>query len=299
MHDDAARVDEGIDAEAVAFGAGAVRVVEGEEARLQLAQRVAADWAGVFGGEGVRCLAVHRHQLHDAVGERQRGFQRFGEALRDAVADGEAVNDDADVVFAPPVDGGQGVQLVDVAVNARADEALLLHILQQFGVLALAPLHQRRNQHPFAAFRECHDVVHHLADGLRVQLDAVVGAARDADAGKEQAQVVVDFGDGADGGARVVRGRFLLNGNGGREAFDVVHIRLVHDGEELARVGGKRFDVAPLSLGVDGIEGERGLAAAGEAGDDDEAVARQVEVDVFQVVGARAANGDGFHGNSG
>ena len=75
VHDDAARVDEGIDAEAVAFGAGAVRVVEGEEARLQLAQGVAADRAGVFGGEGVRRLAVHRHQLHDAVGERQRRFQ--------------------------------------------------------------------------------------------------------------------------------------------------------------------------------------------------------------------------------
>ena len=142
-------------------------------------------------------------------------------------------------MLAPPVDGGQGVQLVDVAVDARADEALLLHILQQLGVLALAPLHQRRNQHPFAAFIERHDVVHHLADGLRVQLDAVVGAARDADAGEEEAQVVVDFGDGADGGARVVRGGFLLDGNGGREAFDVVNIGLVHDGEELARVGGE------------------------------------------------------------
>ena len=79
----------------------------------------------------------------------------------------------------------------------------------------------------------------------------------------------------------------------------MIHIGLVHDGEELARVGGERFDVAPLPLGVDGVESERGFTAAGEAGDDDEAVARQVEIDVFQVVGARAANGDGFHGNSG
>ena len=79
----------------------------------------------------------------------------------------------------------------------------------------------------------------------------------------------------------------------------MIDVRLVHDGKELARVGRERLDVAPLPLGVDGIEGERGFAAAGEAGDDDHAVARQVEVDVFQVVGARTANGDGFHGNSG
>ena len=299
VHDDAARVDEGIDAEAVAFGAGAVRVVKGKEARLQLAQGVAADRAGVFGGEGVLRVAVHCHQLHDAVGKRQRRFQRFGKALRDALADGEAIDDDADVVFAAAVNGGQGVQLVNFAVNTRADEALLLHVLQQLGVLTLAPPHQRRDQHPFAAFRKRQDVIHHLADGLRVQLDAVVGAARNADARKEQAQIVVDFGNGADGGARVVRGGFLLDRNRRRKAFDVIDVWLVHDGKELARVGRERLDVAPLPLGVDGVKGERGLAAAGKAGDDNHAVARQVEVNVFQVVGARAANGDGFHGNSG
>ena len=79
----------------------------------------------------------------------------------------------------------------------------------------------------------------------------------------------------------------------------MIDVRLIHDGKELARVGRERLDVAPLPLGVDGVKGERGLAAAGKAGDDNHAVARQVEVNVFQVVGARAANGDSFHGNSG
>ena len=81
----------------------------------------------------------------------------------------------------------------------------------------------------------------------------------------------------------VVRGGFLLDRNRRRKAFDVIDVRLVHDGKELARVGRERLDVAPLSLGVDGIEGERGFAAAGEAGDDDHAVARQVEVDIFRL----------------
>ncbi|EHM55487.1 hypothetical protein HMPREF9080_00720 [Cardiobacterium valvarum F0432] len=299
VHDDTGGVDKAVHAEAVAFGAGAVRVVEGEEARFELAQGVAAHGTGVFGGEGVRRTAVvHGNQLDDAVSEAERGFQRFGEALRDTVAVDEAVNDDANIVFAPPVNGGQGVKVVGFAVDTRAHEALLADVLQQFAVFALPALHQRCDQHPAAFWREGEDAVHHLAYRLRVQLDAVFRAARNADAGEEQAQVVVDFGDGADGGARVVRGGFLLDGDGGREAFDVVNIGLVHDGEELARVGGKGFYVAPLSFGVDGVEGQRGFAAAGKAGNDDELVARQVDINVFQVVGARAAYGNGVHVSS-
>jgi hypothetical protein len=52
------------------------------------------------------------------------------------------------------------------------------------------------------------------------------------------------------------------------------------------------FDVAALAFGVDGVEGEGGLAGAGEAGDHGESVARDADVDVAQIVLARAADGD-------
>ena len=58
--------------------------------------------------------------------------------------------------------------------------------------------------------------------------------------------------------------------------------------EELAGVGRQRLDVAALALGVDGVEGERRLARARQPGEDDELVARQLEVDVAQVVLAGA-----------
>jgi hypothetical protein len=50
----------------------------------------------------------------------------------------------------------------------------------------------------------------------------------------------------------------------------VVDVGLFDALEELAGVGGERFDVAALALGVDGVEGERGLARAGDAADDGE-----------------------------
>ena len=90
---------------------------------------------------------------------------------------------------------------------------------------------------------------------------------------EQHAEVVVDLGDGADRRARVLRRRLLLDGDGGREPLDRVDVGLLHLLEELARVGGERLDVAPLALGVDRVEGERGLARPGQPGDDDELVA--------------------------
>ena len=83
---------------------------------------------------------------------------------------------------------------------------------------------------------------------------------------------------------------FLVDGNRGRQAFDLINVRLFHLAEELARVRAEAFDVAPLSLCVDGVERERGFAGAGEASDDDELVARNLQADVFEVVFARTAN---------
>jgi hypothetical protein len=81
----------------------------------------------------------------------------------------------------------------------------------------------------------------------------------------------------------------------GAQTFDQVDVRLFHQLQELPRVGRQRFDVAPLAFGVQRVEGERGLAGTGQPGDHDQLVARQIEVDVLQVVGAGAADADEFH----
>ena len=60
-------------------------------------------------------------------------------------------------------------------------------------------------------------------------------------------------------------GAALLDGDGRREAVDVVDVGLLHLPQELPGVGGERLDVAPLPLGVEGVEGEGRLARAGDA----------------------------------
>ena len=72
----------------------------------------------------------------------------------------------------------------------------------------------------------------------------------------------------------------------------MVDVGLLHHLEKLAGVGAQGLDIAPLALGIDRVEGEGRLAAARQAGDDDEGIARQVDIDVLEVMLARTADAD-------
>ena len=138
-----------------------------------------------------------------------------------------------------------------------------------------------------------------ICDGLwRLTGVPSLGQSGIADPGPEQPHVVVDLGDGADRRARIVPGALLLDGNGWRESLDRIDVGLLHEAEELPRVGRERFDVAALPLGVDGIEGERGLARAREPGDDRELIAGDLDRDVLEIVLAGTADDQAFLSHS-
>lgn len=159
--------------------------------------------------------------------------------MRHVVAHLEAIDHHFDGVFLLQLQLRRIGQIAHFTVDARADIALGGQVFQRFGVLALAVFHYWRQQHQALAFRLAQHVIDHLADGLRRQRHMVIRAARLADAGEQQAQVVVDLGDGADRGPRVVRGGFLLDGDRRRQTFNMVDVRLFHQRQELARIGGE------------------------------------------------------------
>ena len=76
----------------------------------------------------------------------------------------------------------------------------------------------------------------------------------------------------------------------GREPLDRVDVRLLHQAEELPRIGRERLDVAALPFGVDRVEGERRLPRARQAGDDRQLVARDRDADVPEIVLAGTAD---------
>ena len=186
----------------------------------------------------------------------------------------------------------QLVRLIHFAVDAHAHVALLLQPLEQLRVFALARPHERRHDLQPRPFRQREQLIDHLVDRLLANLPAAFRAVRNARARVEQTQVVVNFRHRADGRTRIARRRLLVDGNGRGKAVDAVQVGLVHLAEKLPRVGRKRFDVPPLPFGVNRIERQRRFAAARKAGKDDQLVARNFDVDVFQVVLSRALDNE-------
>ncbi len=296
-------VDLELGAQAVAALAGAVGRVEREVAGGQLLVALAVDRAGQVLGEGedLALAAVGRHQLHlgHALGQQQRGLERLGEAALDALALHQAVDHDLDVVDLVAGEVHLGAEVVELAVDPGPHVALGGEVGEQGLVVALAAAHHRGQHLEAGALGQLEDAVDDLLGGLAGDDHAVLGAVRHADAGEEQAEVVVDLGDGAHGGARVLGRRLLVDRDGRRQALDEVDVGLVHLAQELPGVRRQGLHVAALALGVDGVERQRRLARPRQPGEDDELVSGQIDRDVTQVVLSGTADHEGVrHGGA-
>ncbi len=280
-------------ADPVAGGAGPVGTVEGKDAGRDFRITHAAADAG-------ECLAVEerpaflRQDAHQPAGEFERRFDRIGEPAHQRLPrfHDQAIDDDLDLVFLLLVENDLVVEIDDPAVDAGPDIARPPHLQQFLPVFPLPPAHNRRQNLKFLALRQRGDRVDHLLHGLRGDFLSALETVRPPDAGEQQPEIIVDLGNGPDRGTGIVTGALLFDGNGRRQALDRVDIRLAHLFEELPGIGGQRFDVPPLPFGVDGVEGERGLARPAQAGDDDELVARDLDVDVLKIVLPRALDDD-------
>ena len=78
------------------------------------------------------------------------------------------------------------------------------------------------------------DLLDDLVGRLRADRHAAGRAVRLAQPGEQDAQVVVDLGDGADRRARALAGRLLLDADRRREAGDVLDLRLLQRGRGTA-----------------------------------------------------------------
>ena len=262
--DDELRVDLHAHAESVALRAGTEGGVERERARLELVdrQRVVVGARELL-GEPARSLRVVVGQVDvvdddEAVGQTECRLDRLGQSLLGAALDLEPVDDDVDRVLLLLGELRRLVgEEVDLAVDDRPAEALRLQLAEQLEVLALAAADDGREHLEPRALVSGEDAVDDLLRRLLGDGLAALGAMGATGAGVEQAQVVVDLGDGADRGARVARGGLLVDRHRGRQALDEVDVGLVHLPQELPRVGRQGLDVAALALGEDRVERER------------------------------------------
>ncbi len=224
-------------------------------------------------------VCPHEH-VHAPVAHPQRRFQRLHHARLLRARHAHAVLHDLEV---PPL------AVVDARVALRLEKPgdLLLGEVDRY-------IHGERDHEARVARRRRarlqlgEDRLGRVAPhGLRAS-----AAEEPAGACEEQLQVVVDLRHRPDRRARGAHRVGLVDRDGGRDAFDRVHLRLVHAVQELPRVGRERLDVAALALGVERVEDERGLARARRPRDDDELAGGKVDVEVLEVVLPGAADAD-------
>ena len=250
--------------------AGSVGAVEGETARFQFGNIDAAVRAGHGRGiellldteaaVGTGCGSGHGDQ-HQSVGHLQRLGDGSFQTLFDAGLDDNAIDDSFNGVVLSFLEGDVFGKVANFSIDAGA-KSLLIEFLQLVAKFTFATANDGRVDGDALAGGQFHDTADDLVRGLARDGPAAVGTVGNADGGVQEAKIVVDFCNGADGGTGAAAGSFLFNRNCRAEAFNGVDVGTLHLVKELARIGGKGLDVAALALRIDGVKGERGLAGA-------------------------------------
>jgi hypothetical protein len=70
----------------------------------------------------------------------------------------------------------------------------------------------------------------------------------------QEAEVVIDFGNGAYRGSGITIRGLLIDGDRWTQTLDHVDIGSIHLTEELPGIRGERFDIATLALGKNGVK---------------------------------------------
>ena len=149
----------------------------------------------------------------ETAAETQGRLDGVGETSTGAGLHGEAVDDDLDGVLLLLAERRRLVETVHDAVDSRPGVALRLQLTEQVGILPLPLAHHRREHLEARALLERQDLIDNLLRSLSRDELPALRAVRLADAGVQQAQVVVDLRDGADRRAGIARGGLLVDGD--------------------------------------------------------------------------------------
>jgi hypothetical protein len=122
--------------------------------------------------------------------------------------------------------------------------------------MTFASPHKRGQQGDLATIESFENIIDDLVFAPAHHFFACIVRIGFRSPGKQEAEKIVYFGDGPNGGPGVFVSGFLLDRNNGRKPCDLIYVGSFHFTDKLAGIGAKGFHIPPLSFGIDRIEGQ-------------------------------------------
>ena len=108
--------------------------------------------------------------------------------------------------------------------------------------------------------------------------------------GIHKAEAVQKLRARAEGAADSRNTRALVQGKGGRDVENLVHLRFGRLGHPPSCVGREGVQIPTRALGVENAQGEGGFAGTGEPGNADNLIERYIHINIFQVMDSCSAD---------
>ena len=185
------------------------------------------------------------------------------------------------------VQGCDFVQFAEFSVYADLRVAPFPHLFEQFLVMSLASLHQRRQQVAFTVLVVFNDQIHYLLVGVSDHGLACLRGVGCGCACIKQSQEIVYFGDGADCRTGIVSRGLLFYCDDRAQTGDGLHLRLLEDAHEMLCICRKGIHIPSLSFRIYGVERQGRLSAAAKSCHHDKLPAGDRQCRSLQVVGLR------------
>ncbi len=201
------------------------------------------------------------------------------------VAHRQLIDNDLHIVVTVTVKAHLGLNLTEFPIDAHIEKPLLAKRFKKFTVMSLAAFHNRTEEINTMAVVILENQVNYLFLSifdhlLTAQVGICIGSA-----GIEKTYVVVDFGLGTHCRAGIAVGGLLFNRDNRAQTSNLVNVRPFQIAQKIACVCRKSLDIATLPFGKERVKGQRRLSAATQSGYYRQAVARNVNIDILQIVG--------------
>ncbi len=120
----------------------------------------------------------------------------------------------------------------------------------------LPSCYQGRQKHNLFSLRPGQQRIDHILNGLGANRLTAFRTMGLTGTGKEQPQVVINFRYRANGGAGILTGCFLLNGNSRLLSHKQIDMGFINLSNKVAGLVIKRLYVTALSFGIQGVKGK-------------------------------------------